>query len=99
MCLIVTKGIGPKPKRGKFGPFKVPFSTPKVLNGLLDTERSSMFECVLDSPSRVFLIRSPHLDVFSSLVYDFFISFLDNSSFFRNNYLVDKYPKINLDKI
>ena len=28
-----------------------------------------------------------------------FISFLDNSGFFRNNYLVDKYPKINLDKV
>ena len=28
-----------------------------------------------------------------------FISFLDNSSLFRNNYLVDKYSKINLDKV
>ena len=28
-----------------------------------------------------------------------FISFLDNSSLFKNNYLVDKYPKINLDKV
>ena len=25
--------------------------------------------------------------------------FLDNSGFFRNKYLVDKYPKINLDKV
>ena len=24
---------------------------------------------------------------------------MDNSGIFRNNYLVDKYPKINLDKI
>ena len=48
------KGVGPKPKRGKFEPFKVPFGTPKVLNGLLDTEHSSMFGCDLDSPSRVF---------------------------------------------
>ena len=47
----------------------------------------------------LFLIRSLYLDVFSSLVYDFFISFLNNSGFFKNNYLVDKYPKINLDKI
>ena len=46
-----------------------------------------------------FLIQFLHLDMFSSLVYDFFISFLDNSGFFRNNYLVDKYNKINLDKI
>ena len=27
-----------------------------------------------------------------------FISFLNNPSLFRNNYLVDKYPKINFDK-
>ena len=43
--------------------------------------------------------RSLHLDVFSSSVYDFFISFLDNLGFFRNNYLVDKYPNMNLDKV
>ena len=48
------KGVGPKPKRGPFGPFKVPFGTPKVPNGLLDTEHSSVFGCVLDSLSRVF---------------------------------------------
>ena len=29
------KSIGPKPKKGKFSPFKVPFSTPKVPNGAL----------------------------------------------------------------
>ena len=28
-----------------------------------------------------------------------FISFLDNSDLFRNNYLVDKYPKINFDNV
>ena len=48
------KDVGPKPKRGKFGHFKVPFGTPKVPNGLLDTERSSVFGCVLDSPFKVF---------------------------------------------
>ena len=26
------KAVGPKPKRGKFDPFRVPFGTPKVLN-------------------------------------------------------------------
>ena len=49
------KGVGPKPKREKFGPFKVPFGIPKVPNGLLDTECSSMFECILEFLSRVFL--------------------------------------------
>ena len=29
------KAVGPKPKRRKFGPFKVPFGTPKVPNGVL----------------------------------------------------------------
>ena len=28
-----------------------------------------------------------------------FISFLDNSGLFRKNYLVDKYPKINFNKV
>ena len=28
-----------------------------------------------------------------------FISFLDNSSLFSNNYLIDKYSRINLDKV
>ena len=29
----------------------------------------------------------------------FIIFFLNNSDFFKNNYLVDKYRKINLDKV
>ena len=49
-----SKAVGPKPKRGKFGPFKVPFGTPKVPNGLLNTKRSSVFGCILDFPTRVF---------------------------------------------
>ena len=28
-----------------------------------------------------------------------FVTFLDNSGLFRNNYLVDKYSKINFDKV
>ena len=28
-----------------------------------------------------------------------FISFMDNSGLFKNNYLVDKYTEINLDKV
>ena len=48
------KAVGPKPKRGKFSPFRVPFSTPKVPNWLLDTEHSFVFGCCLDSSSSVF---------------------------------------------
>ena len=95
------KAIGPKPKRGKFGPFRVLFDTPKVPNWLLDTEHFFVFGWLLDSFSKVFFYWSLHLDVFSSFIYDFFfiIFFLNNSDFFRNNYLIDKYPKINLDKV
>ena len=93
------KGVRPKPKMEKFSPFKVSFSTPKVSNGLLDTECSSVFECVLDFPFRVFL-SSPHTQTcFHPQSMIFFISFMDNSGFFRNNYRVDKCPKINLDKV
>ena len=46
-----------------------------------------------------FFGQSLYLDVFSTSVLWFFISFLDNSSFFKNNYLVDKSLKINLDNI
>ena len=48
------KAVGPKPNQGKFGPFKVPFGTPKVLNWLLEAERAFMFGCNLVSLSRVF---------------------------------------------
>ena len=48
------KAVGPKPKRGKYGPFRVSFGTPKVLNWILDTERSFVFRCRLDFSSRVF---------------------------------------------
>ena len=53
-----------------------------------------------------FFDLSLHLDAFSSFVYEFFflISFLDNLGFFffffiKKSYLVDKYPKRNLDKV
>ena len=47
-----------------------------------------------------FFDQSLHLDAFSSSVYNFFIFiFLNNLGFFRNNYLIDKYPKISLDKV
>ena len=101
-----SKGIGPKPKRGKFSPLKVPFGTKSSVQHSKSAEWAlghyTFFHVRLCFGLffQGFLIRSLHIDVFSSLVYDFFfISFLDNSGFCRNNYLVDKYPKINLDKV
>ena len=92
------KAVGPKPKRGKFGPFWVPFGTPKVPNWILDTERSFVFRCRLDFSSRVFWQILAPRHVFILRLY-FFISFLDNFGFFKKNYLIDKYLKINFDKI
>ena len=46
-----------------------------------------------------FFGQSLYLDVFSTSVYDFLVSFLDNLGFFKSNYLEDKYLKINLDKV
>ena len=92
------KAVGPKPKRSQFNPFKVLFDTPKVPNGLLDTKRSFMFGCHLDSPFKVFWsVLAPRRTFILSL---WFLSlFWIIQAFFRSNYLVDKYPKINLDKV
>ena len=48
-----------------------------------------------------FLGQSLYLDAFSTSVYEFFffISFLDNSGFFKNNYLANKSLKINLGNV
>ena len=94
------RAVGPKLKRGKFGSFRVPIGTPKVPNWLLDTEHFFVFGCHLDSSSWVFLTGPCTQTCFHSLSMIFFlISFLDNSSFFKNNYLVDKYPKLNPNKV
>ena len=92
------KVVGPKPKRGKLGPFRVSNGTPKVPNWLLDAERTSMFECHLNSLSRVSWPVLVPRRVFNIRLW-FFVPFLDNSSFFKNNYLVDKSLKINLDNV
>ena len=86
-----SKAVGPKPTWWQF-------STPKVPNWLLEVKCTFMFGCHLVFPSRVFW-QSLDLGVFSTSVYYFFISFQDNSGFFKNNYLVDKSLKINLDKV
>ena len=64
----------PKPKTWKFGPFRVPFGTPKMPNWPLDTKHSFVFECHLDSffrvfwpvlvPRRVFILRLWFLSLF-----------------------------------
>ena len=92
------KVVGPKPTWWQFGPFRVLFSTPKVPNWLLEVERAFVFECHLVSASRVFWLVFVPRRVFNLCLW-FFVSFLDNSGFFKNNYLVNKFLKINLDNI
>ena len=93
-----SKAVGPKPTWWQFGTFRVKFSTPKVPNWLLEAERTFVFGCHLVFPFRVFWPVLVPRRVFNLRLW-FFISFLDNSSFFKNNYLVDKSLKINLDNI
>ena len=92
------KASGPKATWWQFSNFRVLFGTPKVPNWLLDAERTFMFRCHLDSPSRVLWLVLVPRHVFILRLW-FFISFLDNSGFSKNNYLEDKYLKINLDKV
>ena len=99
------KAIGPKPTSWQFSTFKVSFSTPKVSfdtpnvpNWPYGSECTLVFECRLDPSSRFFWLVLVPRHVFTH-IQRFFISFLDNSGLFRNNYLVDKYPKINLNKV
>ena len=94
-----TKGIGPKPKRVQFGTFKVPIGTPKVPNSTLGCwsrfrvrlHFGLLFLGFLEPVLALRRVFNPYSKIF--------IFFLDNSSLFRNNYLVNKYPKINFDKV
>ena len=91
------KAVGPKPNTCKFGPFRVPFSTPNMPNWPLDFKHSFAFGCSLDSSSRVFWqVLVPRR--VSSSIYDF-SSLFWIIRLFKNNYLVDKCLKINLDKV
>ena len=97
-CFIVTqRALGQSPKGGNLALLNFRSALQKCRMVLLDAKRSFMFGCLLDSISRVFLSGHCTQTCFhpQSMI---FISFLDNSAFFRNNYLADKYPKINLDK-
>ena len=98
VCFIVTQRVRRKPKRRKFGPFKCRSALQKCRMVLLDAEYTFVFGCILDSLSMVFLSDPCTQTCFhpQSMI---FISFLDNSGFFRNNYLLEKYPKINFDKV
>ena len=93
------KRVGSKPKSVPFDTLKVPFSTPKVPNGTFGCQShfrawvhfGLIFLGFLEPSHALRRVFNPYSNIF--------ISFMDNSGIFSNNYLVDKYSKINLDKV
>ena len=93
------KSVGPKPLRVPFGTVKVPFSTPKVPNGTLGCQSYFCVRVHFGLLFQVFSSQALHLDVFSIRILRFLTLFQIIQVFSKNNYLVDKYSKINLDKV
>ena len=91
VCLISTRReLGQSPKECNSALLKCRMV-------LLGADHTFVYGCLLD----FFRFLEPVLAlrrVFNPYS-KIFISFLDNSSLFKNNYLVDKYPKINFDKV
>ena len=99
MCLIGTRSeLGQSLKGGHSALWKCWLALQKCRLVLLDTKCIFVFGCVLDSLFR-FLEPSLALRHVFNLYSKIFIYFLDNSSLFSKTYLVDKFSKINLDKI
>ena len=110
MPYCLPKVVGPKPNKGKFGPFRVPFGTPKVSfvtpkvpNWPYGSEHSFMFGCRLDSFSKVFWPVLVPRHIFTLYLWFFVFFFWIIQAFLRtiilNNYLLDKSLKINLDNV
>ena len=99
VCLIGTRReLGQSPKECNSALLKCRSALQKCRMVLLGVDRTFVFGCVLD-PFLGFLKPVLALRRVFNLYSKIFIFFLDNSSLFRNNYLVNKYLKINLDKI
>ena len=99
MCLIGTqRELGQSPKGCHSALWKCRSALQKCRMVLLDTKRTFVLRCALDTFFRfswaglaLRRVFNPHSKIFTS--------FLDNSGLFSNNYLVDKYSKINLGKV
>ena len=100
VCLIVTRwALSQSPKGGNSALLKFHSALQKCWMGPWTSNVlpcSGAFWILLLG---FFDLIPAHRRVFILSLWFFFISFLDNSGFFRNNYFVDKYPKINLDKV
>ena len=98
VCLIGTRReLGQSPKECNSALLKCRSALQKCRMVLLGANRTFVFGCVLD-PFLGFLEPVLALRRVFNL-YSEIISFLDKSGIFKNNYLVDKYPKINFDKV
>ena len=96
VCIIITRRpLGQSPAKGNLALLECCSALQKCRIGFW---RPNVLSCSSAIWSLLFN-RSLYLDVFSISVYNFLVSFLDNSGFFKSNYLEDKYFKINLDKV
>ena len=98
VCLIVTwRSLGQSTTKGNWALLECRSAIQKCRIG---SWRLNAISCsgAIWSLLLGFFGQSLYLDVFSTFVYDILVSFLDNSGFFKSNYLEDKYLKINLDK-
>ena len=99
VCIIVTRRLlSQNPTKGNSALLECRLTLQKCRIGSWRPSTLS-FSGAIWSLFLGFFGWSLYLDVFSTSVYDFLVSFLDNSSFFKSNYFEDKYLKINLDKV
>ena len=99
VCIIITqRPLGQSPTKGNSVLLECRSAIQKCRIG---SWRSNALSCsgAIWSLLLGFFGRSLYLDVFSTSILWFFVSFLDNSGFFKSNYLEDKYLKINLHKV
>ena len=99
VCIIVTRRpLGQSPTKGNSALLECRLALQKCRIG---SWRLNALSCsgAIWSFLLGFFGWSLCLDVFSTSVNDFLVSFLDNLGFFKSNYLEDKYLKINLDKV
>ena len=99
VCLIITqRPLGPSPKGGNSVLLECHSALQKCQIGYW-TPNTLSCSCAFWTPFLGFLepVLTPRC-VFTRIL-RFLSIFLDNSGFFKNSYLVDKYPKINLDKV
>ena len=107
VCIIVTRRpLGQSPRHGNLELLKCRLALQKCRLALQMCRIGPMAPNALSclgavwTPLLGFFGWSLYLDMFSSFVYDFsFLFFFGLFRLFKNNYLVDKYPKINLGKV